>query len=158
MDDVVVRVSRKGTRATLYILDRRSGVLDFRLALRAPGPIDARRWNYPDGSGIWLSLEYYSGSTNRILLCGPDRRGGWRLLLDTDSEFAAVQPPEVVDRRGNGVADFITIKNVALLREPRRFDANHTICSVWRWDDARELYTKLRDCRYRDRLMVKGSP
>lgn len=111
-----------------------------------------RQWSFKEGQGLWMTLEYAWGSTQRIVLCGPTKGGKWKVVLSVDSDFGAFHPPEVVDLRGNGMADIITIKEVGFLHNPRRFDPKTTVCSVWRWNDVRQAYLKTKDCSYPTRL------
>jgi hypothetical protein len=150
--DFKVRVSRTGGHSILHVTESVSSKPLFDFNLTVPGLVDCRRWSTPNGIGIWLTLEYYSGNSSRIMVCGQDHHGKWKTLLNADSEYGTFQPPEVVDLRGTGVADIITIKNVGLLHDPRRFDPTHTTCSIWRWNNQKDSYVDVRDCLYTERL------
>lgn len=106
--------------------------------------LSAREWPLPKkGRGVWLTLGYGTGSSETVAIVGPGARDRWKVLLKTDSQNAYNFPPEVVDLRGIGIRDIVTVSSyrAALIGGEYRFDPKRTACSVWRWNSSNQEYS-----------------
>jgi len=111
-------------------------------------------WHAPDtGSegeaGLMLTLSYGAGSSKKFVILANTRSGFREVFNGLSDRIGNARSLEMVDLNGDGETEIVFVPSYANFRGS---DPGDTRAQVWKWEQPKERYVKVRESAYSERL------